>query len=133
VSMSAVPRWPSDDFLKARVAAQRIPARMKFEKAVAEGVRNAFHRRDLFDGAIFLTSPSVDLRQINGYVRAVDSVLGNWQQFTAATSLSKCLFFPLMISQISRNFAIPGKSYGRLPSTGRVPVHKIRVDSDNKR
>src|SRR5207244_12639097 len=82
-----------NDFLEARIATQRVPVRVKFEKAIAEGVRNALQRRDLFDGAIFLTSPCVDLRQINGYVRAVDSVFGDGQQFTAATSLSKCLFF----------------------------------------
>jgi hypothetical protein len=68
---------------------------MEFKQAVAELVRDALHRGDLFDGEIFLTSPGVDLRQINGYVRAVDSVFGDGQQFTAATSLSKCLFFPL--------------------------------------
>jgi len=67
---------------------------VKFEKAIAEGVRNALQRRNLFDGAIFLTSPGVDLRKINGYVPAVDGVFGDWQQFTAATSFSKCLFFP---------------------------------------
>src|SRR6266480_94802 len=55
-----------NDFLEARIATQRVPVRVDFEKAIAEGVRNAFHRRDLFDGAIFLTSPGVDLRQVNG-------------------------------------------------------------------
>ena len=52
---------------------------MKFEKAVAEGVRDALHCRDLLDGAIFLASPSVDLRQINGEVDAVNSVFGDGQ------------------------------------------------------
>src|SRR5882724_368100 len=88
-------RERGNDFLEARIATQRVPVRVKFEKAIAEAVRDALHRRDLFDGAIFLTSPGVDLRQINGYVRAVDSIFGDWQQSTAATSLSKCLFFPL--------------------------------------
>ena len=55
-----------DNLFKARIAAQRIPIRVKFEKAIAEGVRNALHCRDLFDGAIFFTSPGVDLRQVNG-------------------------------------------------------------------
>ena len=55
-----------DDFLKARIATQRVPVRVKFESAIAERVRDALHRRDLFDRPIFLTSPGVDLRQING-------------------------------------------------------------------
>jgi hypothetical protein len=76
-----------DNFLEARIATQRVPVRMEFEKAIAEGVRHALHRRDLFDGPILLTSPGIDLRQINGQVRAVDSVFGDGQQFTAATSL----------------------------------------------
>src|SRR6266478_9887735 len=88
-------RKRGNDFLEARIATQRVPVRVKFEKAIAQGARGALQRRDLFDGAIFLTSPCVDLRQINGYIRAVDSVFGDGQQFTAATSLSKCLFFPL--------------------------------------
>src|SRR6266567_4599682 len=83
-----------NDFLEARIATQRVPVRVKFEKAVAQGARDALHRRDLFNGAIFLTSPGVDLRQINGYVRPVDSVFGDWQQFTAATSRSERLFLP---------------------------------------
>src|SRR6266550_1796984 len=82
-----------DNFLKTRIATQRVPVRVKFEKAIAEDVRDALHRRDLFDGAIFLTSPGVDLRQINGYVRAVDSVLGEGQQFAGAAAFLYCLFF----------------------------------------
>jgi len=39
---------------------------MEFEKAIAEAVGDALHRRDLFDRAIFLTGPGVNLRKING-------------------------------------------------------------------
>src|SRR6266480_2588558 len=87
---------------------------MELEKAIAEGVRNALQRRDLFDGAIFLTGPGIDLRQINGYVRAVDSVFGDWQQFTAATSLSKCLFFPLEAGVDHAQQAERGREVGLL-------------------
>src|SRR5205814_2460353 len=59
-------RERGDNLFKARIAAQRVPVRMELEKAIAQGVRDALQRRDLFDGAIFLTSPGVDLRQING-------------------------------------------------------------------
>ena len=53
-------------FSKRAIATQRVPVRVEFEKTIAEGVRDALHGRDLFDRAIFLTGPSVDLRQING-------------------------------------------------------------------
>src|SRR2546423_8267944 len=68
---------------------------MKLEKAVAKLVRRALHRINLFDGLILLTSPSMDLRQVNGQCHAANGVLGNGQEFTSATSLSKCIFFPL--------------------------------------
>src|SRR4029450_8454951 len=82
------------DFLEAWIATQRVPVRVEFEKAVAERIRDALHFRDLLDGAIFLTSPSVNLSQINGEVDAVNSVFGHGQQFTGGASLSNCLFFP---------------------------------------
>src|SRR5262245_65866768 len=71
---------------------------MEFEKAVAERIRDALHRGDLFDGAIPLASPCVDLRQINGHVGAVDRILGDGQEFTAAKSLLNCLLFPIEAS-----------------------------------
>jgi hypothetical protein len=45
---------------------QRIPIRVKLEKAIAKFVRDALYRGDLFDGPIFFTSPGIDLRQVNG-------------------------------------------------------------------
>src|SRR5437763_14746820 len=80
-----------DNLFKARIAAQRIPIRVKFEKAIAEGVRNALHCRDLFDGGIFFTSPGVDLRQVNGQVRAVDSFFKGRQQLSATMPLEQCI------------------------------------------
>src|SRR6266480_622233 len=59
-----------DNFLKTRIATQRVPVRVQFKNAVAESARRALHRRDLFDRPIFLTSPGVDLRQINGSGRS---------------------------------------------------------------
>src|SRR6516162_8774191 len=56
-------REGGDDFLKARIATQRVPVRVELEKAITEDARDALHRRDLFDGAISLTSPSIDLCQ----------------------------------------------------------------------
>src|SRR5207247_10491462 len=50
-----------DNLFKARIAAQRIPIRLKFEKDIAEGVRNALHFRDLCAGAIFFTGPALYL------------------------------------------------------------------------
>jgi hypothetical protein len=59
-------RERSDDFLEARIATERVPIRMELEKAVREVVRNTLHRGDLFDGEVFLTSPTVDLCKVNG-------------------------------------------------------------------
>ena len=48
---------------------------MELEKAVAEIVRDALHCFDLFDRAVFLSGPSVDLRQVNGEGRPVGAIL----------------------------------------------------------
>src|SRR6266542_6013581 len=85
----------SDNFLKTRIATQRVPLRVEFQNAIAEGVRDTLHRGDLFDGTIFLTSPGVDLRQINGDVHAVDGIFGDGQQFAGAAAFLYCLFFAL--------------------------------------
>src|ERR1700730_3071201 len=67
---------------------------MQFEKTVAELVWHALHGGDLFDSEILLARPRVDLRQVNGEVRAGNSILGNGPQFTGATALALRLFLP---------------------------------------
>src|SRR4030095_11062019 len=81
-----------DNFLKTRIATQRVPVRVQFKNAIAKRVWDALHRCDLVDTPIFLTSPGVDLRQING---AVDSIFGDGQQFAGAAAFLYCLFFSL--------------------------------------
>ena len=49
---------------------------MELEKAVAEVVRDALHRVDLFNGKVFLAHPGVDLRQVRGQRHSVVSILG---------------------------------------------------------
>ena len=87
-----------DNFLETRVATQRIPVRVKFEKTVAEGVRDAFNRRDLFNGAIFVTDPSVSLRQIHDQECTVDGIFGYGQQFARALTLLYRLLFSIKAS-----------------------------------
>src|SRR5262247_1897955 len=80
-------RERTDNFLEARIATKRVPIRVELEKAVAKGVRDTLYSRDLLNGAIFLASPSADLRQINSQRRAVDTVFGDGQQFARALTL----------------------------------------------
>ena len=47
-----------DDLFETRIVPQRVPLRLELEETIAERIRNALYRSDLFDGEIFLTRPT---------------------------------------------------------------------------
>src|SRR5437667_12276647 len=104
-------RESDDNFLEAWIAAQGIPVRMKLKKTVAELVRDAFYGGDLFDSALFLTSPRVDFRQINCERDATNGVLGNRQQFARALAFPEG---PCLSSKASIDYAQEAEGRGKV-------------------
>src|SRR4030095_13330100 len=84
----------SDDFLEARLAAQRIPEGKQFQLTVADTARRTEDERKLFTGEIFVTNPRCDHREILDHVLANKCIFFHGKKLDRAPAFSQCLLFP---------------------------------------
>src|SRR5438874_9474217 len=61
-----------DDFLKGRIAAQRIPKRQQFQLTVTDGARRTDGDGKLLAGEIFIANPRGDHCKIRNHERTID-------------------------------------------------------------
>src|SRR5207245_4400760 len=63
-----------NDFLEARIAAERVPIRKQFQLAVAKHARKPGGDRQLLASDVFLTDPGSDDRETLNHMGAVDGI-----------------------------------------------------------
>ncbi len=79
-------REGGDDFLKARITAERVPKREQLQLAVAERSRHAGDDGQLFTGQVFFADPCRYDREKLDHVRAIYRILCDWKELDGAPS-----------------------------------------------
>src|SRR5205814_2806153 len=79
-----------NEFLKLRVATQRIPKRHQFQLAIAEVARATKGNSKLFESEIFVTEPRSDHRQILDHHVATELIFFYWKKLDRAPSFAQC-------------------------------------------
>src|SRR5262249_524449 len=83
-----------DDFLEARVAAQRIPKRQQFQFAIADATGRADGAGKLFEGEAFFANPGSNHCQVMNHEGTIECVLFRRKKLDGAPSFAQRFFFP---------------------------------------
>src|SRR6266487_2037196 len=101
-------RKRSDDFLKARVAPQRIPERIETQMAVSNMAPWQLHcLSQSFNCAILIARPSINNSQVLNQHRAIDGAFPDRHQLDRALAFAEGI---LLVSQSSINHSDCAKS-----------------------
>jgi hypothetical protein len=86
-------RYRGDDFVKARIGAQRIPKRQKLQLTIGDAARGTDGDSQLLAGEVFGTDPSGDHCQILDHGDAIDCIFFHWQKLDCAPAFAQCFLF----------------------------------------
>src|SRR5439155_13729792 len=87
-------RKRGDDFLEARIAAQRIPGRVQFQLAVAKlAAREPGRDRQLLASEVFLTDPGSDDCEELNHPSAIDGIFCHGQKLNRPVTLAQGILF----------------------------------------
>src|SRR5262249_21197589 len=91
-------REGGNDLLEARVAAQRVPERQKFQLTIADRAWRPCDSGQLFAGVIFVANPGSYHRQILNHQRPIDCIFFHRKKLDRASPFTQRFLLPTKAS-----------------------------------